>query len=69
AATIDPTGAGDAFAAAFLIHLWETGDGWQSARFAACAASFVIEREGTAAIPDRDQIEARLRRYPEIVCR
>ena len=63
------TGAGDIFAAAFLIHLWETEDVWKAARFAACAASFVVEGEGTTAIPNRDQIEARLRRHPEIVCR
>ncbi len=66
---VDPTGAGDIFAAAFLIHLWETEDVWRATRFAACAASFVVEGEGTTAIPNRDQIEARLRRHPEIVCR
>jgi sugar/nucleoside kinase (ribokinase family) len=69
AAALDPTGAGDVFAAAFLIHLWKTGDGWESARFAACASSLVVEGEGTTTIPDRDQIEARLRQYPQIGAR
>jgi len=68
ARVVDPTGAGDAFAAAFLIRLWEAEDTWEAARFAACAASFVVEGEGTAAIPRRDQIEARLCKHPEIVC-
>src|SRR3989338_7945148 len=31
---VDPTGAGDIFAAAFFINLYETGDPWGSARFA-----------------------------------
>jgi len=66
---VEPTGAGDVFAAAFLIRLWEAKDVWEAARFAACAASLVVEREGTTAVPSRDQIEARLRQHPETVCR
>ncbi len=31
---VDATGAGDTFATAFFIHLYETGDPWQAARFA-----------------------------------
>lgn len=69
ARTVDPTGAGDIFAAAFLVRLWETEDVAEAARFAVCAASFVVEGEGTAAIPNREQIETRLREHPEIVCR
>lgn len=45
---IDPTGAGDVFAAAFLVEYGETGDVIASARFANCAASFVIEGQGTS---------------------
>jgi 1D-myo-inositol 3-kinase len=66
---VDPTGAGDVFAAAFLIRLWESGDVWKAARFAACAASFSVEGEGTSAVPTRDQIEARLKEYPHITPR
>ncbi|HEU4759621.1 MAG TPA: PfkB family carbohydrate kinase [Dehalococcoidia bacterium] len=69
ARTVDPTGAGDVFAAAFLIRLHETGDVWEAARYGACAASFVVEGEGTAAIPDRDQIEERLAAHPQIAPR
>ena len=63
---VDPTGAGDVFAAAFLIRLGESGDTWKAARFAACAASFVVEGEGIDAIPTLAQIEARLKEYPDI---
>jgi pfkB family carbohydrate kinase len=68
-AVVDPTGAGDIFAAAFLIRLWESGDAWKATRFANCAASFIVEGEGIIAVPTRDQIEARLKEYPEIVAR
>ncbi len=69
ARTVDPTGAGDVFAAAFLIRLHETGDVWEAARYGAGAASFVVEGEGTAAIPDRGQIEERLAAHPQIAPR
>jgi sugar/nucleoside kinase (ribokinase family) len=43
---VDPTGAGDTFAAAFLLSL-ARGDGiGHSARLASAAASIVIEGEG-----------------------
>jgi hypothetical protein len=64
---VDPTGAGDVFAAAFLIRLHETSDPWESTRFASCAASLVVEGEGVTAVPDREMVEARLRAHPEIV--
>ncbi|MFQ5879190.1 MAG: PfkB family carbohydrate kinase, partial [Dehalococcoidia bacterium] len=59
-AAVDPTGAGDAFAAAFLVRWHESGDAWQSARFATACASFVVEAEGAQGVPTRRQIEARL---------
>lgn len=66
---VDPTGAGDVFAAAFLIRMWESGDVWKATRFASCAASFSVEGEGIAAIPTREQVEARLKEHPNIVAR
>ena len=57
---VDATGAGDVFAAAYMVRLSETSDVLESARFASCAASFCVEAEGTAGIPTRAQIEARL---------
>lgn len=66
---VDPTGAGDTFATAFLIRLHETGDIAEAARFGAAAASVSIGGIGTAATPTREEIEERMRRYPEIALR
>ena len=55
---VDPTGAGDVFAAAFLICLSEGGDPWEAARFANVVASFSVEGLGVSAIPKREQVEA-----------
>lgn len=60
AQSLDPTGAGDVYATAFLVRFSETGDAWQAARFAAAAASLAVEGEGYSAIPTRAQVEARL---------
>ncbi len=57
---VDPTGAGDVFAAAFLVRLKETSDPYQAAVFANCTASFAIEGPGTTTIPTRQQVEERL---------
>jgi len=59
---VDPTGAGDVFAAAYLIRFKETGDPYAAARFANCVASFSVEGKGTNTIPTRDQVAARLTR-------
>jgi len=67
AKAVDPTGAGDVFATAFLVRLHESGDAWAAARFASCAASFVVEGEGVAAVPNRRQVEARLQQHPDII--
>jgi len=52
----DPTGAGDVFAAAFLIKYYQTSDPIKSSRFANCVASFAVEEKGTAGIPDIDRL-------------
>ncbi len=62
---VDPTGAGDVFSAAYLIRYGETSDPLESARFAACAASLSVEGVGTAAIPTRARVEARMSGGPE----
>jgi sugar/nucleoside kinase (ribokinase family) len=67
AEAVDPTGAGDVFAAAFLVRYRETSDPWEAARFAASAASFAVESDGLANIPDRAMIEARLQANPAIM--
>ncbi len=58
---VDPTGAGDVFAAAFLVRLGETNDPFESARFANATASFCVEGPGITTIPTRGQVEERLR--------
>lgn len=57
---IDPTGAGDVFAAAFLCRLHECGDPRAAVNFANCVASFSVEQVGTAGIPSRQIVERRL---------
>jgi len=60
ARSVDPTGAGDIFAAAFLVRLAETGDPEIAARFAIMAASLSIERIALSGIPTRAEVEERL---------
>ena len=61
---VDPTGAGDIFAAAFFIRFYETENLWQSARFANVTASMAIERRGVAEAPNRDEVESYLAQNP-----
>ena len=60
---VDPTGAGDVFAATFLIHYDRDGDAWEAAEAAACAASLSVEGEGWSAVPDADGLRAVLSAY------
>ena len=55
---VDPTGAGDVFAAAFLFRYHETRDAVMSARFAAAAAALKVRSSGLQGIGTRAQIEA-----------
>jgi 1D-myo-inositol 3-kinase len=66
---VDPTGAGDTLATAFLIRFRETGDLSESLRFGAAAASLSIAGAGADAIATRAEIEAHMRRYPEVTLR
>lgn len=63
AKSVDPTGAGDIFAAAFLVRLSETGNPYTAARFANAAASLSIEKTALSGIPTRAEIEVRLESY------
>lgn len=58
---VDPTGAGDVFAAAFLLRYRETEDPLLAAAFASCAASCAVEGVGTTTLGDRAEVERRLR--------
>lgn len=53
---IDPTGAGDIFAAAFFIHYYETRDPWAAARVANHIASISVTRSGLASAPTPDDV-------------
>ena len=59
---IDPTGAGDVFAAAFATRLRQTGNPRTAADFANAAASFVLEKRGAQAIPTAEAVADRLKR-------
>lgn len=59
ASEVDPTGAGDVFAAAFLCHLHTTGDPRAASDFANRVAALSIERVGVAGIPTHDEVAAR----------
>jgi hypothetical protein len=59
---VDPTGAGDVFAAAFLTHLYRHDDPTQAINFANCTASFSIEQEGIKGIPTLEMVLHRLKR-------
>jgi 1D-myo-inositol 3-kinase len=63
---VDPTGAGDVFAAAFLVRLRETGDVAQAAQFASAASGLAVRKQGIEGISARDKIEA-LMRSPQAV--
>jgi len=54
---VDPTGAGDVFAAAFLIGLYETHDPLESAYFANIVASFSVEGLAQQTIPTRHEVQ------------
>lgn len=56
---MDPTGAGDVFAAAFLVKYRETQDILQTLDFAHCVASFAVEAEGTRGIPTMERVMQR----------
>lgn len=56
ATEIDPTGAGDIYAAAFLVRLDETGDPLAAADFANLVASCSVSRRGIAGIPTEHEI-------------
>lgn len=53
---VDPTGAGDIFAAAFFINYYETGDPWASARLANQVGALSVTRAGLASVPTREEV-------------
>lgn len=57
---VDPTGAGDIFAAAFFFRLHTTRDPWEAARFATQLAACSVTRTGLEGIPTRAEIQESL---------
>ena len=60
---VDPTGAGDVFAATFLIRYHFEGDPWQATEAAACAAGLSVGGEGWSTVPDGAALAAALAEY------
>jgi hypothetical protein len=54
---LDATGAGDIFATAFFVRLYNTRDPWESARFATQLAARSVLRKGLDAVPTQIEIE------------
>lgn len=65
---VDPTGAGDVFLAALVTAMVRAGDEAtiypSRLRFAATAASFVVEAPGLDGVPDLAAVHARLQHNP-----
>ena len=61
---MDPTGAGDVFAAAFLLALARGDDPVDAARLGAAAASIVVEGRGGDALPRLGETWARVAGVP-----
>jgi len=53
---VDPTGAGDIFAAALFIHYDAHGDIREAARFATAIASLSVTRRGLEGVPTRKEL-------------
>jgi sugar/nucleoside kinase (ribokinase family) len=61
---VDPTGAGDVFAASLLVALRQGMSPLDGAQFACCAASYAVERKGVAGVPPSlEAVEERLEVY------
>jgi len=57
---VDPTGAGDCFATAFVVRYIETKDVRAACAFALAAGALAVEAPGLAGVPTRARIEERL---------
>jgi sugar/nucleoside kinase (ribokinase family) len=57
---VDPTGAGDIFAAVFFSRLEFTRDPWEAARLATQLAALSVTRKGLAGVPTEEEVKAHL---------
>ncbi|MEM3507019.1 MAG: PfkB family carbohydrate kinase [Candidatus Bathyarchaeia archaeon] len=63
---IDPTGAGDVYATAFIIKYFETKDALTSGLFASALASFVVEGFGPKNIASIEKVEERYEKLKKV---
>jgi len=63
AAEVEPTGAGDVFAAAFLVHYNATGDAFEAASYAAVAGALTVEAPGITGVPTAERFAERWRAF------
>jgi sugar/nucleoside kinase (ribokinase family) len=54
---VDATGAGDVFAATFLVRYHDDDDPWEAARAASCAAGLAVSGPGWTRVPDRARLD------------
>ena len=54
--SVDPTGAGDIFAAVFFIHFYQSGEPLQAAHVASRIAANSVERHGLDGVPTTEEI-------------
>ena len=54
---VDPTGAGDIFAASFFIRLHQTRDPWEAARYANLLSARSVARHGISGVPSPDEVQ------------
>ena len=57
---VDPTGAGDVFAAAFFLEFRRSKSPLEAARFAAAAAAFLIEKPGVDGLASEAEVRKRM---------
>lgn len=60
--SVDPTGAGDCFATAFMVRLAETGSLDAACAFGLAAGALCVGGIGLAGVPSRERVEQRLAR-------
>ncbi len=54
---VDPTGAGDIFAAAYFIHFNHNQDPWEAARVATNLAANSVTRTGIESTPSKEEVQ------------
>ena len=57
---VEPTGAGDIFAAAFFVRYHQTQDAVKAAQFANTCASLSVSKKGMDSVPELADIETHL---------